>query len=102
MVKRSLGYRSRSRYLLSKHPRQRGLRGLSTYLVNYNIGDKVIIDIDPSVHKGAPHRRYHGKIGTIIERRGRAYVVGIRFGSKFKKIIVGCEHLSHHQTSATT
>jgi large subunit ribosomal protein L21e len=102
MVKRSLGYRSRSRSLLSKHPRQRGLRGLSTYLVNYNIGDKVIINIDPSIHKGAPHRRYHGKIGTIIGRRGRAYIVSVRLGSKFKKIIVGREHLSYHQASITT
>ncbi|MEM1544937.1 MAG: 50S ribosomal protein L21e [Candidatus Methanomethylicia archaeon] len=100
MVKRSLGYRSRSRSLLSKHPRQHGLRGLSTYLINYNIGDKVIIKIDPSTHKGAPHRRYHGKTGTIIGKRGRAYIVGIQVGSKFKKIIARCEHLSpHHQTN---
>ncbi len=102
MVKRSLGYRSSSRSLLSKHPRQRGLRGLSTYLINYNIGDKVVIKIDSSTHKGAPHRRYQGRIGTVIGKRGRAYIVGIQVGSKFKKIIARCEHLSHHQTTIAT
>lgn len=64
------------------------------YLVNYNIGDKVVISIDPSIHKGMPHRRYHGKVGTIIGKRGHAYIVGVQVGSKLKKIITGCEHLS--------
>lgn len=37
----------------------------------------MLISIEPSVQKGSPHRRYHGKIGEIVEKRGRGYVVKI-------------------------
>jgi len=62
-------------------------------LINYEVGDRVVIDIDPATHKGQPHRRYHGKVGTILDRRGRAYIVGVRVGGKTKQIIALPEHL---------
>jgi len=57
------------------------------------IGAKVTIFINPSVHKGQPHHRYHGRIGLVIEKRGRAYIVEIKDGGKIKKIIASPEHL---------
>jgi large subunit ribosomal protein L21e len=38
-------------------------------LVEYPVGSKVVIDIDPSVHKGMPHKRYQGKVGVVLGRR---------------------------------
>ncbi len=93
MVKRSRGYRSRTRNVLKKHPRKRGLFPPARILYEYKEGEKVAIIIDPSVHKGMPHRRYHGKVGTVVGKRGRAYVVHVRDGGKIKTLIVRPEHL---------
>ena len=93
-MKRSKGYRSRTRDLLRKHPRERGKIGLSRILRAYKVGDKVTILLEASVHKGMPHRRYHGISGTIQEKRGKAYVVHIVMGKQTKQIIAGPEHIT--------
>lgn len=92
-MKRSKGYRSKTRSLLRKKPRERGLKPLGYLLREYKVGDKVVISIDPATHKGQPHRRYHGKIGTIMEKRRRAYVIAVRDGGKVRKIIALPEHI---------
>jgi large subunit ribosomal protein L21e len=89
----SHGYRRKTRALLRKSPRDRGKSSLSRILYEYRPGDRVIIDIDPSVHKGMPHRRYHGKVGVIIAKRGRAYEVSVTQGDATKEIIVRPEHM---------
>ena len=93
-MKRSKGYRSRTRSLLRKHPRERGKIGLSRILRTYGTGDKVIILLDSAVHKGMPHRRYHGRSGTIQEKRGKSYVVNVEIGKHTKQIIARPEHLT--------
>ena len=93
MVRRSKGYRSKTRTLLRKRPRERGKIGLSRILRAYQPGEKVTIIIEPSVHKGMPHRRYHGKVGIILNKRGRSYVVSVPQGDAIKEIIVRPEHL---------
>jgi large subunit ribosomal protein L21e len=40
-----------------------------------------------------PHRRYHGRVGRIVEKRGRGYVVAVQIGSKLRKLSVLPEHL---------
>lgn len=68
--------------------------GVSKLIKEYQIGDKVAIKINPAVHNGMPYRRYQGRIGTIVERRGRAYVIEIKVGRrKVKKIIARPEHI---------
>ena len=93
MVRKSHGYRHGTRSLLKKSPREKGKLGLSRLLHEYQPGEKVIIRIEPSVQKGMPHKRYHGKVGIIKERRGRAYVVSVTQGDAVKEIIVRPEHL---------
>ncbi len=93
---KSKGYRVKTRSLLRRKPRERGKTGLSKILRQYEPGDKVVVKIDPSVHRGMPHRRYHGRIGTIVDRRGRAYVVGVTQGKAVKEVIVRPEHLEPH------
>jgi len=87
------GKRIKTRDLLSKRVREKGLRGLSRLMYPYKEGDEVIIKIDPSVHKGMPFKRFHGKRGTIVEKRGRAFVVKVLDGDKEKLVIARPEHL---------
>lgn len=77
MPKRTHGYRYKSRKLLSKKPRERGIRGLSRLLYEYKQGDKVVVDVDPTFIKTAPHRRYQGKVGVVVGRQGDAYIVEV-------------------------
>jgi len=96
-MKGSKGYRSGTRRLLKKEPRERGKMRLSKLLYEYQPSNRVVIKIDPSVHKGMPHRRYHGRVGTIIDKRGRSYVVSVTQGDAVKEIIVRPEHLEPYK-----
>jgi len=89
----SKGYRSGTRRLLKKEPREHGKTSLSKLLREYQPGNRVIVRIDSSVQKGMPHRRFHGKIGTIVAKRGRSYVVSVLQGDAVKEIITRPEHL---------
>jgi len=93
---RSKGPRRKSRSILTKRVRERGKLGLSRLLADYEVGEKVIINIDSGIHKGMPHKRYQGKVGTIVEKRGRAYVVEIPQRKTSKLIVSTPEHLRRH------
>jgi len=96
------GYRAKTRRLHRKNVRKRGLGSTEKYLIEFDIGDKVDIITDPSVQKrGMPHRRMHGKTGTIIGVRGRCYEVQVRIGKSKKMIILGKEHLRKNQGNQT-
>jgi large subunit ribosomal protein L21e len=92
-MRKSKGYLVNTRALLRKNARERGKIGLSKILHSYDIGDKVVVKIDSSVHKGKPHRRYHGKVGVIADKRGRSYVLHVTQRDA-KEIIA--EHLTHY------
>ena len=80
--------------MFRKNPRQKGLPGLSHFLVEYEIGDKVDIVANPGFARQAmPHRKFHGKTGEITGTRGKCYEVEVKFGKKAKMIIVGKEHI---------
>jgi large subunit ribosomal protein L21e len=89
----SKGFRSGARHLLKKEPRDRGKIKLTKLLHEYQPGNRVVVKIDSSVQKGMPHRRFHGKVGTVTEKRGRSYVVTVSQGDAIKEIIVRPEHL---------
>ncbi len=55
---KSKGPRRKSRSVLTKRVREKGKIGLSRLLAEYEVGDKIVIDIDPGVHKGMPHKRF--------------------------------------------
>lgn len=92
-MRKSHGYNNRTRRLFRKHPRKKGLRSLRYLLTDYKEGEKVSIIIDPSVHKGRPHRRFHGKTGTVLKKQGDAYIIKIRDGNSIKQIIALPQHL---------
>ena len=87
---RSHGSKRKSRSILTK---SNILRGISYLLINYKIGDKVIINIDPSEHNTMPHRRYQGKIGIIHEIGKRIIKVSVPIGNKEKILQTKRNHL---------
>jgi large subunit ribosomal protein L21e len=90
---KSQGFRKKTRALLTKKPRESGKLGLSKLLKKYEPGDKVVISIDSSVHKGMPHHRYQGRIGVVRSQRGRSYEVIVTLGDAVKELIIRPEHL---------
>ncbi|HDO19489.1 MAG TPA: 50S ribosomal protein L21e [Thermoplasmatales archaeon] len=91
MVRRSRGFRSKTRRKLRKRVRERS--PITKGLQKFEIGEKVCIDIDPSFHKGMPHPRYQGYTGEIEGKQGDAYKVNITVGKKQKTLLVFPEHL---------
>ena len=97
MVKRSKGIRSKSRKLLRKKPRERGIHSITRALQQFEEGESVNIVIDSSVHKGMPHIRFQGCTGKVEGKQGGSYLVGINDGKKHKTLIIRSEHLRRVQ-----
>lgn len=93
MVKASSGSRCRTRSVMRKSPRDKGMPPITRTFQTFEMGDKVSIILDSSEHGGQPHPRFQGVTGTVMGMQGRAYVVDIRAGKKTKKIIASPEHL---------
>merc|ERR1712028_313976 len=71
----SFGVRARTRDLFSKPYKKHGATPLTRYFVVYKVGDYVDILADGSIHKGMPHKYYHGKTGRVFNVTAQA--VGI-------------------------
>ena len=95
---KSKGYRRKTRSLLRRKTRRRGKTGLSTILREYQSGDRVVVKLNPSIHKGMPHRRFHGRIGIVKSKKGRAYVIDVTQGNTIKTITIRPEHLEPFKT----
>ncbi len=87
---KSHGSKRKSRSLLTK---SNIVRGISYLLINYEIGDKVIVNIDPREHNTMPHRRYQGKIGIIKEVGKRIIKISITIGNKEKFLQTKRDHI---------
>jgi len=93
IVKRSHGPRQGTRKKLSRKRREKGLSPITRLFQNFQVGEKVNIVIDPSIHKGQPHHRFHGHTGEVIGNQGRAFVIKINDGNKGKQLLITSEHL---------
>lgn len=89
----SRGTRTKTRQLLKKKPRARGLPPITRKFQIFENGERVNIIIDPSVHKGMPFSRFHGLTGIVAGRRGAAYEVCVKSGDKTKMVVARPEHL---------
>jgi large subunit ribosomal protein L21e len=96
-MKPSKGYCAGTRNLMKKPIRDKGKPKLTKFLYEYENGASVIIKIDSSQQKALPHRRFHGKIGRVINRRGRAYIVRVAQGDSIRDLIVRTEHLEPYK-----
>jgi len=86
---RSHGFRHKSRSLMTK----RQPRGVTFLLREYSIGDRALVIIDPRQHKGLPHRRYHGKVGTVMAVGRRSVTLQVKLGAKPKTLITRLDHI---------
>jgi large subunit ribosomal protein L21e len=93
----SSGIRRKSRSVLSKRVREKGRVPLSRLLTSYEKGEKVVINIDPGIHKAMPHKRYQGKVATILGTRGKAYILEIPQRKTVKTIITTAYHIRKHR-----
>ena len=71
------GLRSRTRDLFARAFRKKGYIPLSTYLKTYKIGDFVDVKVNGAIHKGMPHKFYHGRTGRVWNVTKRAIGVEI-------------------------
>jgi len=93
MVKTVGSRRKKTRSKLSKSPRQRGKVALRRFVAKLNVGDRVVLNAEPSVQRGMYFPRFHGLSGTIVSERGNAYFVSIKDKGKRKKLLVSKIHL---------
>lgn len=91
MAQKSSGTRHGTRRKLK---RDRGARGeISSRLKQFEAGDRVRIDLEPSVQKGMPHPRFHGRDAEVVESNGTTCVIGLKDGGKQKRFSVRTVHL---------
>lgn len=98
-MRRSRGFRSKTRHKLQKTNRRGRTNPITKKIQKFSENDMVHIIIDPSVHKGQPHPRFHGMTGRVVKERGRAYIVTLKEGNKAKQVIVRPEHLKIQERS---
>ncbi len=101
-MKRSRGLRSKTRHKLRKSNREKGLLSTTKLMKSFSEGDKVHIVLEPSVQKGQPHPRFHGRTGTVMGKRGRSYLVEISDGNAVKTVISAPVHLKAQSEGPTT
>jgi large subunit ribosomal protein L21e len=94
MVKSSKGFRSRSRGTFTKEVRERGMPPVSRFLRRFEVGQKVIVRLEPSSPRGQPHPRYQGRTCTVVARVGNAYRIEFLDGGKRKELVSLPIHLA--------
>lgn len=93
MARRTHGSRMGTRKKLTKPVRAKGKIKIKAYLQKFEIGDVVQVKVDSAHHKGMPFKRFFGKQGKIVEKRGKSYLVSIKEGGKIKSVLSSPVHL---------
>ena len=93
----SNGPLSGTRGKLSNDPRDGGTSPPQQSVESFETGQKVHLDIDPSVSKGRFHPRFNGHTGEVTGTQGSAYTVSIVDGGKEKTVIARPAHLHAQQ-----
>ena len=93
----SFGVRARTRDLFSKPYKKHGATPFSRYFINYKMGDYVDVLADGSIHKGMPHKFYHGKTGRVfnVTKHAIGVIVNKKVNGRIipKRIHVRIEHV---------
>ena len=77
------GLRSKTRQKFRKAFGTKGMPNVSRYLATFKKGDYVDIYADAAVHKGMPHKYYHGRTGIVFN-------VGVNgIGVEMNKLVRG-------------
>jgi len=93
----SHGYRARTRQIFAKGFRKHGATAMSTVLNTYRLGELVDVVVDGAVHKGMPHKLYHGRTGRVFNVNPNSIGViinkEVRNRIEQKRIHVRVEHI---------
>ena len=89
--------RKKTRDKLSKTVRTKGMSSIMRAIQEFEIRSHVHIITDPSIHKGMPHPRFHGKTGEVVGKRGRAFILMVNDGNARKTVIALPEHLARQK-----
>lgn len=92
-MKKTGGFRRKTRSLFKKHRREKGKLSLRRYLQIFKEGERVKLIVESSIHKGMYHPRFYGKNGVVKGKKGRCYEILITDGGKQKTLIVHPIHL---------
>ncbi len=87
--KKAKGARSKTRDLFKNKKRIT----VNKLLDQFKAGDRVAIKINSSFHSGLPNKRYHGKTGQVMGKKGKAYVVDVMLGNALMTLTVSPAHL---------
>ncbi|KAF8515831.1 ribosomal protein L21e-domain-containing protein [Hysterangium stoloniferum] len=95
----SFGYRARTRHMFKRGFKEHGPVKLSTFLVNYRVGDIVDIKANAAQQKGMPHKYYHGRTGIITNVTPSSVTVLVHkvVGNRYlaKRVNLRVEHVRH-------
>lgn len=91
MAKRSSGLFSGSTRNLTRHHKPSRV-SVRTFIKEFKMGEKVAI-VPIGTHRDVPHPRHKGKIGTVMGKRGNAYIVEVAAMNSKRTLIVGVQHL---------
>ncbi|MBS3121276.1 50S ribosomal protein L21e [Candidatus Woesearchaeota archaeon] len=94
MTKRIGGARRKTRHIFMKSYKKKGKLSLTKYFQSFEVKDRVKLMTESSVQNGMYNRRFHGKMGNIIGKRGECYKVELYDGEKRKVLIVHPVHLT--------
>jgi large subunit ribosomal protein L21e len=77
---------------LKKKTRDKGKLKLSRFFQKLEEGNIVAVNIEHSLKPGLP-KRFQGRTGKIVGKRGKSYVVEIKDQKKEKQFIIKPIHL---------
>jgi large subunit ribosomal protein L21e len=93
------GLRWGTRYVFARKNKKHGPPAPSIELRTYRIGDVVDVRVNGAVHKGLPHRLYHGTTGVVwnVSPRAVGLLIYRRVNNHIapKRIYVRTEHIVH-------
>lgn len=89
----SSGPLSGQRHKLTNDPRERGQSPPQRAIQEFDDGDRVHLDLDPSIPDGRFPPQFIGQTGEVVGQQGRAYRVQITDGGKEKIVITLPAHL---------
>mgnify|MGYP001569345496 FL=1 len=93
MAQRQGGGRRKTRGKFRKNIKDRGKISIKKYFQEFKNGDRVILKAEPAVQTGMYFRRFHGKVGEKIGKKGECYIINIKDFNMNKELIVHPIHL---------
>lgn len=92
----SHGFRRQTRKKFRQPYKKKGMPNPSVFLKKYKKGDYVDVVVNPAVHKGMPHKYYHGMTGKVlgVNKRSLLLIMYRKTGNQKieRRILVRIEH----------